>query len=327
MDPRDYRDARWHSLLREAEDLGVDEAEAPRLVERVLGAEHRRIRRATDPDPIVRAALHEAVIGPREPRRRGRTVLIAAAALALLLGAAAGYRALTHPDPPPADHLRADQVPSLFGYDGLTAAEVLKDRGLEVRVQPFQACEIQGRVIGVEPPPGTTYQRGDAVTVFTAIPSDVTCLPDYVDRELAWRWIDFATGRGGAPAFASHVVARPGDGTRIVLTGREATDPASWAGAGMFGPIVRAVEAVSLVTDRPVAYAVPSMRVVRASDGAGRCGVPSRAAGGSDRRAAVSTAAIAILVGPADRSGCPLRIELDRDAERRVESVTLYPAP
>ena len=57
MDPREYRDARWHTLLRTAEDLGVDPEQAPTVVEQVLAQQQARIRRAEDPDRLVRRAL------------------------------------------------------------------------------------------------------------------------------------------------------------------------------------------------------------------------------------------------------------------------------
>src|SRR6478609_8890956 len=146
MDPREYRDARWHSLLREAAELGVPEDEAPALVERVLDGQRRRIRRAEDPDPVVRAALAEAVLGPpARPSHRRRWP--AAAALMAAVAVAGTVIALTRPQPPPADHLRSDQMPSLFGYDGAAATVLLERRGLDVRQQPFRSCEVLDRVV------------------------------------------------------------------------------------------------------------------------------------------------------------------------------------
>src|SRR6478609_1352813 len=114
MDPREYRDARWHALLRAAEDLGVADEQAPELVEQVLASQQRRIRRAEDPDPLVRRALSDAVLGsPERPAHRGRWPAVAV--LATALAAVGAVIALTRPEPPSADHLAADQVPSLFG--------------------------------------------------------------------------------------------------------------------------------------------------------------------------------------------------------------------
>jgi hypothetical protein len=316
MDADDYRDARWHSLLREAEDLGVPPEEAPTVVAAVLARERRRIRRAEDPDPLVRAALRDAVAGrTRTPGRRwpaGAAVLGALIAVGVVV-------ALTRPDPPPEDHLRSDQMPSLFGFDGPTAEHYLRELGLEVDLRPFRSCEVMDRVVAVDPPPGTTYDEGDRVTVFTAIPADVTCLTNYVDRVLAWDWLDFALGHGAAPPLAGRVFVYPGDGRRLVLDGTEAADRATWDDSGVLAAVARAAADVSLVRDHPLSYAVPAIRVVDVSEGLGRCGVPEPAVAGSSD-------AIAVLVRAAERSGCPLRLELYRDRAGRVEAVALYPA-
>src|SRR4051794_18623002 len=104
MDPREYRDAPWNSLLPEAEEPCVPVEDAPAVVARVLAGQERRIRRAEDPDPMVREALADAVRGPtgKPRRRRGPVAAVAVAAL----GALALLIALTWPEPPPSDHLR-----------------------------------------------------------------------------------------------------------------------------------------------------------------------------------------------------------------------------
>ncbi|MFC7495247.1 MULTISPECIES: PASTA domain-containing protein [unclassified Nocardioides] len=318
MDAGDYRDARWHSLLRDAEELGVPAEEAPAVVDALLARLERQVRRADDPDPLVRAELRDTVLG-RERRSHGRrwpAVAVAVLAAAAVVGVAI---ALIRPDPPPDDHLQADQIPSLFAFDGATAERYLRERGLEVELQPFQSCEVRDRVVGTNPPPGTAYERGDRVTVFTAIPADVTCLTNYVDRELAWQWLDFALGRWPAPAYADRVFVYPGDNQRFVITATEATDRDSWDAAGVLAPVAQAAEDVSLVRVHPLSYAVPAIRVVDVTEGVGRCGVPAPAV-------ASTSDAIAVLVWSADRSGCPLRVELYRDRAGRVEAVALYPA-
>ncbi|MDF1603255.1 hypothetical protein [Nocardioides sp. YIM 152315] len=316
MDAGDYRDARWHSLLREAEDLGVPPERAATVVDDVLVGQERRIRRAKDPDPWVRAALRDAVLGP-SPRPAGRRWAAAAAVLAALVAVGAAV-ALTRPDAPPEDRLRTDQMPSLFGFDGPDAERYLSERGLEVELRPFRSCEVQGRVVAVDPPPGTVYEGGDRVTVFTAIPADVTCLANYVDRVLAWQWLDFALGRGDAPPYAGRVFVYPGDTRRVVLTAAEAAVRETWDGTGVLEEIARAAEDVSLVRLHPLSYAVPAIRVVDATDGLGRCGVPEPAVAGTSD-------AIAVLIRSADREGCPLRVELYRDRAGRVEGVAVYP--
>ncbi len=317
MDPQEYRDARWHALLREAETLGVPAEAAPPLVTRVLTEQCRRIRRADDPDPLVREALAVAALGPRP--RAGRARWPAAVALATGLTAAGLVVALARPDPPPSDHLDDDQVPSLFGYDGPAAARLLEGRGLEVRVEPFRSCEVLDRVVASDPPAGTTYDRGDRVVVYTSLPVSNNCVPRYEYREAAWRFLDFANGRGAAPAFAPRVWVYPDDGHRLVLTDAAAADPDTWADTGVFTEVRSASADVALLSERPLLYAVPALRVVGAADDLGRCGVPATAvAGRAD--------ALAVLVRPADRAGCSLRLELYRDRAGRIEGVALYRA-
>ena len=315
MDPRAYRDARWLALLREAEELGVPEEQAPVLVERVLAAQRRRIGRAEDPDPVVREALQEAVLGRPAPAGRGRWVAVVA--FAAVLAVVGAFVALTRPAPPPRDHLRSDQLPSLFGYDGPSAARLLQGRGLRVHLQPFRSCEVMGRVLAVDPPPGTPYDRGDEVTVYTAIPASITCLTDYQDRALAWQWIDFALGHGRAPRFADRVFVYPEPGRREVLTGSAATDATAWADSGVLAALRKAAAGVSLESDHPVVYRLPDVRVVPATEGVGTCGVPTPAVAGT-------ADAIAVLISQADHRGCPVRVELYRDRAHRIESVALY---
>jgi PASTA domain len=322
MDPREYRDARWYSLLREAADLGVAEDEASAVVAEVLARQQRRIRRAEDPDPLVRQALSDAVRAPDRPSSRQggqRRRWPAAAALAATLAAVGTVVALTHPEPPPTDHLSRDQMPSLFGYDGAAARAALEKRGLEVQQRPFQACEVLDRVIGSEPAAGAAYERGDRVVVYTAVPADVSCLTDYGDREVAWQLLDFANGRGPAPSFAPRVWVYPGDGPPLVLDGDEASDPVSWKDTGVLTALRAASSDVALVQEHPLTYAVPAVRVVSANDGLGRCGVPTPSVAGT-------ADVVAFIVRSADRRGCPLRLEAYRDQERRIESVVLYPA-
>lgn len=315
MDPQEYRDARWYALLREAEDLGLPPEQAADVVARVLADQQRRIRRAEDPDPLVRAALADAVLGP--PDRTGSRRWPVAAALVAGLGALGLVLALTRPQAPPADHLRDDQVPSLFGFDGPTAARLLEERGLRVRLEAFSSCEVRGRVVASDPAAGTTYDDGDEVVVYTSLPVSNNCLPRYAYREAAWRFLDFANGRGPAPEFAQRVWVYPGDGRRMVLTGAQAADPRTWSGTGVFSAVRSASDDVALLSERPLLYAVPAIRVVRATEDLGRCGVPAEAVAGT-------ADALAVLIRPADRRGCSLRVELYRDDEGRIESVALY---
>lgn len=317
MDPQAYRDARWHALLRDAEELGVLPEDAPALVDRVLEDQRRRIRRAEDPDPLVRDALADAVLGP--PEQTGRRRWPAALGLAAALAVVGIGVLLTRPEPPPDDRLGDDQLPSLFGFDRAAAEQVLEDRGLEVQLRTFQSCEVRDRVVASDPGPGARVDRGDEVIVYTSLPTSNNCLPRYAHREAAWRFLDFANGRGPAPEFAPRVFVYPDDGRRLVLSGAEASDPGTWGPTDIFSRVRDASDDVALLSERPLAYAVPAIRVVDATDSLGECGVPATAVAGTSD-------AIAVLVRSADRSGCPLRIELYRDAEHRIESVAAYPA-
>ncbi|GAA4755847.1 hypothetical protein GCM10023350_46680 [Nocardioides endophyticus] len=319
MDPGEYRDARWHSLLRAAEDLGVDADQAPRLVDEVLGKQQRRIRRAEDPDPLVRQALTDAILGtpdrPGTPRRRWPAV----AALAVAVATAGTVIALTRPDPPPVDHLDDDQMPSLFGYDGAAASALLEERGLDVQQRPFRSCEVRDRVVASAPAAGSTVDRGDQVVIYTALPADVSCLTDYGERELAWQLLDFANGHGPAPAFAPRVWVYPGDGQAQVLVSTDAADRDAWRGTAVLAALRKASSDVALVQEHPLTYAVPAIRVVDVTDGLGECGVPTPSVAGT-------ADVVAFIVRSADRTGCPLRVEVYRDRDRRIESVALYPA-
>ena len=316
MDPREYHDARWHALLREAVDLGVPEDDAPALVQRVLDDHQRRIRRAEDPDPLVREALRDAV--HPTPRRSPRGWLGVAGLVAALVVVGVAV-VLTRPDRPLPDRLRADQVPSLFGYDGEHAQALLEERGMRVTVQPFQACEVYGRVVGSDPEPGTPYDAGDPVTVYTSLPADVACLTDYQQRATAWQLLDFANGRGPAPAFAGRVVVYSGGGggPATVLDGRAARDPDAWGGTDVLEQLRTASQRVELVSEHPVSYAVPAITITATGAGTGRCGVPGPAV-------ADAGDAFALLVRAPDRTGCPVRVEVYLDGDAIV-AIALYP--
>lgn len=316
MDPAEYRDARWHALLRAAADLGVPDEEAAALVQRVLDDRRRAIRRAEDPDPVVHAALRAAVLPPSPGDRRTRLGAVAAGAVAVVgIGAVV---AITRPSDPPADRLGADQVPSLFAYEVGDARTLLEERGLEVTLRPYRACEVLDRVLATEPATGAHVDRGDAVTVVTAVPAGLSCLTDYIDREDAWRLLDFAGGRGPAPAFADRVLVRPGDAAPVVLDRATASRRDGWADTGVLDALRDATAEVALVTAEPVRYAVPAIRVVQASDRVGSCGVPDPSVAGADD-------AFSVLVRPPDRASCGVRVDVFR-RDGAIEAIAYFPA-
>lgn len=316
MDPAEYRDARWYALLRTAADLGVPAEEAPVVVERVLHEQRRAIRRAEDPDPLVHAALHDAVHPPPPGSRRPRFgVVVAGVTAVVALGVAV---AVTRPDDPPVDRLDSDQLPSLFAYAAQDAQELLEDRGLDVTLRPYRACEVLDRVLATEPAAGTRVDRGDPVTVITAVPAGLSCLTDYIDREDAWRLLDFANGRGPAPAFADRVLIRVGDAQPVVLDRATASRRDGWAGTGVLDGLRDATAEVALVTAEPLRYAVPAIRVVQAGDQAGSCGVP-------DPALVAAGDAFSVLVRPPDRAACGVRVDVFRQ-DGAIEEIAYYPA-
>jgi hypothetical protein len=242
-----------------------------------------------------------------------------AAALVATVAVAGTVIALTRPQPPPADHLSADQMPSLFGYDGAAASALLEERGLVVQQRPFRSCEVRDRVVASEPPAGATVDVGDRVVVYTSLPADVSCLTDYGQREVAWQLLDFANGHAAAPPFAPRVWVYAGDGPARILTAEDARDPSGWQPTGVLSALQEASSDVALVQAHPLTYAVPAVRVVDVTEGLGRCGVP-------DPSVAGTADVVAFVVRSADRTGCPLRLEVHRDPEHRIESVVLYPA-
>jgi hypothetical protein len=350
MEPREYVDARWSALVRAAVLLGAPEAEAPDLVRRVLADNQRRIRRAKDPDPLVHRALGATIphsertrfgaeqdlearremlidfeeqptpapVGPPpRPRHRRWPLVAAAATLLVAAGVAAGVAAAMttrHTDDRPGDRLRADQVPSLFGYDVAAAQSMLSQRGFDVTLEPSRACEVQDRVVATDPPTGTTYAPGDPITVYASIPADITCLTDYQDIAAGWQFLDFANDRGSAPAFAHRVVVYYSDGPGTIV--RHAEDPARWEGTRVLAAVRRATDRVALVDDDPLTYAVPTLSVHDAADATTDCGAPDVASPG--------TALSVIIDAPADRTTCPLRIDLFRN-RGVIDAVVLYP--
>lgn len=316
MDPQEYRDARWYSLLRDAEDLGVPAEDAPALVQRVLDQQRRAIRSADDPDPLVRDALRDAVLGP-PPGNHARRWL-GVGALVAALAVVGTVVALTRPEQPLPDRLRGDQVPSLFGYDGRDARELLESRGFDVTVEKSRDCEVLGRVVASDPPPGTPYRRGDPITVYTSLPASLTCLTDYQDRATAWQLLDFANGRGPAPAFADRVLVYAGDAAPVVLDRSVASDPDAWSSTGVLDGLRHVSGQVALVTAHPLMYAVPAIRITRTDEGIGSCGVPDRSVAGSGD-------AFSVLVRSPDRTGCPVRLDVFQD-DGAIVALAYYPA-
>ena len=169
-------------------------------------------------------------------------MLAAAAAVVAIVGTTAAVVDRTSDDagPPavdpttatasPSPVLAPDQIPSVFAYDADSATRLLQSSGLQVTTKPDYTCGTTGRATKTDPAVGTRFQPGDAVTLYvTQIPPNARCVEPAAE-DAAWRFLDFANGRGPAPAFADEVTFYV-DGERAgTLTAAEAGDPANWGG-------------------------------------------------------------------------------------------------
>ena len=114
-----YVAARYGRLIEHAVLLGCAEGEAGTCVDQVLLEQRKRIRRAEDPDPLVREALERAIAGTPERRSpTGPLVALGLVAVAVAVGVALTYR----PSPEP--------MPSLFALDGDQAQAAARGRGV-----------------------------------------------------------------------------------------------------------------------------------------------------------------------------------------------------
>ena len=124
--------------------------------------------------------------------------------------------------------LEPGQIPSVFGYDEGAARSMLEDLGLVVTVarQETPCSDPGGRAARTEPSVGTPFRTGDPVTLFVTRPVSAPC-PANGDLRFAWQLLDFANGRGPAPAFADNVwVAANHESGEI--PGEMAADPDTW---------------------------------------------------------------------------------------------------
>ena len=129
--------------------------------------------------------------------------------------------------PPPWDtaQLGPDQVPSVFGYDAAAARRLLEQAGYDVNIRSEPACGQQDRAVRTKPAVGTQLGEGEVVTLVVTGPADFACTGPSDAR--LWKFIDFASGRSGAPDFATNVTLSV-NGDSVQVSARQAHDLALW---------------------------------------------------------------------------------------------------
>ena len=175
MNVDEYVAARYGRLLERAVALGAPEGQAAEYVDLVLLEQQKAIRKAEDPDPVVRAALERAVL--RVPERGHSPWPYVGVALA---GIAVTVGVVLFQEP------TAEPMPALFGTTGDRARALLEDQGYEVIVRERRECEPMGQVINSDPQAGERVRHGATVSVFTAVPSGTDCDAEYGRRADAW---------------------------------------------------------------------------------------------------------------------------------------------
>ena len=300
MDFDQYVAARYGRLVEHAVLLGCAEGEAGTYVDQVLVEQRKRIRRAEDPDPLVREALERAIAGsPTRPSRTGPLVAVVLVLVAAAVGVALTYR------PPP------DSMPSLFALTGDQAEKLLHDQGYDVLVRPARSCEPPGLVVGSDPPGGGPVQKGATVTVRTSVLAGSQCEPQYPVRAAAWQFVQYALGQGEAPELA--------DPVRLLVSGSmprtffddEANDRSRWREA--FDLVDAAAHQVA-----PTDSGLPVLHVESSVPPATWCGVPRPPEVG--RRPAVR---FEIDARQQYGDGCPLAVDLYR-TDGAIDTVVVY---
>lgn len=199
---------------------------------------------------------------PEVPPRRRRPVLAAAAAVLAVVGVGAALGLRSGDDAPAGveptvprvdfqgrpDVLGEGQIPSVFGYDGDAARAMLEDLGLLVAVrQEVVACtDPGGRAVRTDPAVGTAFEPGDPVVLLVSITQHAPC-PMNADMAFAWQLVDFANGRGRAPAFADEVWVAANQISQVI-PGSTAADPATWVDGSPLGVLRQQSREVELST-------------------------------------------------------------------------------
>jgi hypothetical protein len=300
MDFDEYVAARYGRLIEHAVLLGCAEGEAGTYVDQVLLDQRKQIRRAEDPDPLVREALERAIAGtPDRSSRTGPLVALGLVLLAVAVGMALTYR----PAPEP--------MPNLFALNGDQAEQLLRSEGHDVLVRPARSCEPPGLVVGSDPPSGGQVQKGATVTIRTSVLSGSHCEPQYPARSAAWEFVRFALG-GEAPKFADTVRLLVSGSMPRTFLGAEVADRERWG------------EAFDLITDAAhqtasTASGMPVLRAEMTVPPAVWCGVPRPTETGEGR--ALRFQILTRVTG--DPDGCPLTVDLYRSGSV-IDTVVVY---
>ena len=158
-----YVVARRRLLVERAVELGLDETAAAELVDGLLRSERRRIERVADPDPDLFAAVEDGVRrGLHVPSPHRGRVLRAAVVLAVVLALVAGVAAVTWRVLQPPEQVA---VPSTFALESDAAAALLREAGLQVRVDDargLRAARARRRVLPRAGHLGRHRQHGHA---------------------------------------------------------------------------------------------------------------------------------------------------------------------
>ena len=240
MDFDHYVAARYGRLIEHAVLLGCAEGEAGTYVDQVLLEQRKQIRRAEDPDPLVREALERAITGAPERRSRtGAFVALGLVAVAVAVVVALTYRATARAD---AVAVRTQRRPRPSSCSRTRATTSCSD--------PRAPASRRDWCSAPSPPWGTSSRNGATVTVRTAVPSGPSCDEPYAARSDAWRFVAFALG-GPPPEFARTVTVVVNSQDPYPLDHVAAVDPDRWG--GVFERVARTARAAGAHQQRHAA--------------------------------------------------------------------------
>lgn len=305
MDVEEYRAARRTRLVERAAELGLPADEAGLVVDRVIAEQHRRIRRAEDPDDVVVPALRDAILaGPRAGRTTTLVVLLALAALV----AAVPIAYVVRDDPPPV-------MPSLFGLTTSEATRALERDDIASRVVGVPQCNPAGQVLGSDPPPGSAVGVDDVATLIATSTAEWRCPDDAAARERAWAFPRFLVSGTARPGFAQGVRLYV-DGEEVAVVG--GAEPAAAPG---WQSVVR--DPVLAYASRPAATPL-GLPVVSISYGVPpptTCGHPRATPAGA---VLPSTRVVLTTGGDSPSDACGLTIDLFDNVLGAISAVALY---